>query len=100
MISDDAIINDVIGMAWCDKTSFDDIYREFNLSESDVIAIMRRELKPSSFRMWRKRVSGRHAKHGKKNTQQRLSYSTPDSELHISNVLPLNDTDNDYHSNL
>lgn len=53
----------IIEMAWEDRTTFDAIFQQFNLPEKDVIALMRRELKPSSFRLWRKRVSGRTTKH-------------------------------------
>jgi uncharacterized protein (TIGR03643 family) len=59
-------INEVIQMAWCDKTSFDDIQSLTGLSEPETIAIMRRNLKSTSFRLWRKRVYGRIAKHKKK----------------------------------
>ena len=62
---DNAIISEIIEMAWDDETSFDQIKLAHGLSENDVIQLMRRELKPSSLRMWRKRVSGRAAKHGK-----------------------------------
>jgi len=62
----DINISEVIEMAWCDKTSFDDIQTHTGLSESDTIKLMRANLKPSSFRLWRKRVSGRIAKHKKK----------------------------------
>jgi uncharacterized protein (TIGR03643 family) len=55
----------VIRMAWEDRTTFEEIEKRTGLSESDVIKVMRRELKPSSFRMWRKRVSGRVTKHRK-----------------------------------
>ncbi|WP_162417330.1 TIGR03643 family protein [Cyclobacterium roseum] len=55
----------VIEMAWEDRTPFDAIYRQFNLPEKDVIKLMRRELKESSFRMWRKRVQNRATKHQK-----------------------------------
>ena len=58
--------SEVVAMAWCDKTSFDDIQRYCDLAEKDVIKLMRTELKASSFRLWRKRVSGRLAKHKKK----------------------------------
>ena len=58
-------VNSVIEMAWCDKTSFDDIKNITGLAEPDVIKIMRSSLKPTSFRLWRKRVSGRNAKHKK-----------------------------------
>ncbi|MDO7598136.1 MAG: TIGR03643 family protein [Pseudomonadota bacterium] len=56
-------ISEIIEMAWCDKTSFDDIQSHTRLSESKVIRLMRKNLKPSSFRLWRKRVSGRTSKH-------------------------------------
>ncbi len=59
--------SEIIAMAWCDKTSFDSIHAQTGLKEKDVIAIMRTYMKPSSFRMWRKRVSGRKAKHEKVN---------------------------------
>ena len=58
-------INRVIEMAWEDRTPFDAITSQFGLSEKQVIALMRREMKPSSFRLWRKRVSGRKTKHQK-----------------------------------
>lgn len=57
--------DEIIEMAWCDKTSFDDIQEITGLSESEVINIMRLNLKPNSFKLWRKRVSGRKAKHRK-----------------------------------
>ncbi|MBV6643798.1 MAG: TIGR03643 family protein [Cyclobacteriaceae bacterium] len=56
----------IIEMAWEDRTPFDVIYKQFDLSESEVIKLMRREMKPSSFKMWRKRVQGRKTKHGAK----------------------------------
>ena len=62
----DAEISEIIEMAWLDDISFDAIEAQTGLSESEVITIMRREMKPSSFRMWRKRVSGRKVKHSKK----------------------------------
>ena len=56
----------IIQLAWHDKTSFDEIKRKFNISEDQVIKIMRLSLKPGSFKLWRKRVSGRRSKHQKK----------------------------------
>jgi uncharacterized protein (TIGR03643 family) len=47
----------IIEMAWEDRTPFEAIKYQFNLSESDVIQIMRLQLKPSSFKLWRKRVN-------------------------------------------
>ena len=64
-------ISEIIEMAWTDKVSFDDIRALTGLSEADTISIMRRNLKPSSFRMWRKRVSGRTTKHRKINNALR-----------------------------
>jgi uncharacterized protein (TIGR03643 family) len=56
-------ISRVIEMAWEDRTAFEAIFENYGLSEAEVIALMRQEMKPSSFRMWRKRVSGRRTKH-------------------------------------
>ena len=62
----DPQISEIIEMAWADDVSFEVIKAETGLSESEVITTMRRHLKPSSFRLWRKRVSGRPSKHGKR----------------------------------
>ena len=56
-------IDRIIEMAWADRTPFDAITFQFGLSEKEVINLMRREMKPSSFRMWRARVQGRSTKH-------------------------------------
>ena len=53
----------IIEMAWEDRTPFEAIEFQFGLKENEVREIMRREIKPSSFKMWRKRVSGRRTKH-------------------------------------
>jgi uncharacterized protein (TIGR03643 family) len=53
----------VIEMAWEDRTPFEAIEALYGLPEKEVIKVMRRSLKPSSFRLWRKRVSGRKTKH-------------------------------------
>ena len=60
---DAADISRVIEMAWEDRTSFDAIEQQFGLNEAAVITLMRRELKQSSFKMWRERVTGRATKH-------------------------------------
>lgn len=59
-------IDRVIEMAWEDRTPFEAIELQFGLLEKDVIALMRRQMKPSSFRMWRERVTGRKTKHTQK----------------------------------
>ena len=56
-------INRVIEMAWEDRTPFEAIELQYGLKEKQVIALMRREMKHSSFKMWRKRVTGRKTKH-------------------------------------
>jgi uncharacterized protein (TIGR03643 family) len=61
-----ATIDRVIEMAWEDRTSFEVIEAQFGLKEKDVIAIMRRYMKRSSFKMWRKRVTSRTTKHATK----------------------------------
>ncbi len=61
----DALISEAIAMAWADDVSFDKIRQKLGLTESDTIKLMRTHLKPSSFRLWRKRVSGRKTKHAK-----------------------------------
>ncbi len=53
----------VIEMAWEDRTPFEAIETLYGLNEPAVVRLMRRELKPSSFRLWRRRVSGRVTKH-------------------------------------
>jgi len=62
----EAFISDIIGAAWADDVSFDQIKQETGLSESDVIALMRRHLKATSFKLWRRRVYGRRSKHEKR----------------------------------
>jgi uncharacterized protein (TIGR03643 family) len=52
-------------MAWEDRTPFDAIQLQFGLNEKNVIDLMRREIKLSSFKMWRKRVQGGSSKHSK-----------------------------------
>ena len=58
-------IDRVIEMAWEDRTPFEAIKFQFDLTEDDVITVMRREMKSKSFAMWRKRVQGRKTKHTK-----------------------------------
>lgn len=53
----------LIEMAWEDRTPFEAIRSVYGLDEADVIRLMRRSLKPGSFRLWRQRVRGRHTKH-------------------------------------
>ena len=75
----------IIEMAWEDRTPFEAIKYQFGLAESEVIKFMRSELKPSSFKLWRKRVqSGISNKHLKKRSSgiDRFKCSR---QKHISN---------------
>ncbi len=56
-------IDRIIQMAWEDRTPFEAIEFQFALKEKEVIEFMRLNSKPSSFKMWRKRMSGRSTKH-------------------------------------
>ena len=61
-------IDRIIEMAWEDRTTFDAISLQFGLSEQQVISLMRNQMKPKSFRLWRARVQGRKTKHEKLRT--------------------------------
>ena len=56
---------DVIGMARSDRITFEELKKKTGFSEKEVISIMRKTLKKSSYILWRKRVRGRPAKHRK-----------------------------------
>ncbi len=63
-------LNRIIEMAWEDRTPFDVIYQEFDITQKELERLMRNNLKPSSFKLWRKRISGRKTKHiAKRNNQ-------------------------------
>ena len=58
--------NWVIWAAWADRITFEEIREKSNFTEAQVIKLMRKELKPSSFRLWRKRVKNKSIKHRRK----------------------------------
>ena len=68
----DRDIDRIIEMAWEDRTPFEAIEFQYGLKENDVRKLMRREMKESSFKMWRERVKGRKTKHGKSNPAHRF----------------------------
>jgi uncharacterized protein (TIGR03643 family) len=70
----DADIDRIIEMAWEDRTPFDAILAQFGISESETIAIMRKNMKQSSFKMWRARVQGRATKHAKKSPDDMTTF--------------------------
>lgn len=63
----------IIWAAWADRITFEEIYERTEMREADVIRIMRQRLKPSSFKLWRKRVGKRNLKHRKKFEGERKS---------------------------
>ncbi|WP_316763178.1 TIGR03643 family protein [Pedobacter aquatilis] len=56
-------IDRIIEMAWEDRTTFDAIEIQFGLKPQEVIMLMRKQMKESSFKMWRKRMSNKSTKH-------------------------------------
>ena len=56
----------IIWAAWADRVTFEEIKEKSGFSEKEVIKLMRRSLKPSSFRLWRKRATSKSIKHRKK----------------------------------
>ncbi len=72
----------IIEMAWEDRTPFEAIHATFNLSEGDVIKLMRRELNRKSFLNWRARVSGRKTKHKKRSPDTHLRAYCPTQYKH------------------
>ena len=61
----------VVWAAWADRITFEDIKSKTGLSEGNVIKIMRKTLKPSSFKLWRKRAKRKSIKHRKKFEESR-----------------------------
>ena len=58
--------NWVIWAAWADRVTFEEIKEKSGFKEAEVIKLMRSQLKPSSFRLWRKRVKNKSIKHRRK----------------------------------
>ena len=78
-------IDRIIEMAWEDRTPFDAIKYQFGINEQEVISMMRNNLKPSSFKLWRKRVqSGVSNKHLKKRSSD-INRFKCSRQKHISN---------------
>ena len=55
----------IIWAAWADRITFEEIEKKTGKTEGEVIKIMRRSIKPVSFRLWRKRVNQKSIKHKK-----------------------------------
>lgn len=86
LLAPDAI-DRIIGMAWEDRTPFDAIKAQFGVSEQQVIELMRREMKPGSFRMWRERVQGRATKHAAKRNFAEVRHKCDRQRLISSNKI-------------
>lgn len=76
----EADISRIIEMAWEDRTPFEAIESIYGLKEKEVIKLMRSSMKESSFKMWRKRVSGRETKHLKKFPRRELRFVSPNQK--------------------
>lgn len=66
----------IIEMAWEDRTPFEAIEAQFGLKENEVRQLMRKHMKPSSFKMWRKRVTGRSTKHIKRRSEAIIRFKS------------------------
>ena len=73
-------IDRIIEMGWEDRTPFDAISMQFGLKEQEVITIMRNNMKPNSFKLWRKRVQGRKTKHLKNAMRKLGALNAADNE--------------------
>ncbi len=78
-ISYDEYVDRVIEMAWEDRTPFEAIEYQFGLKENDVRKLMRKNLKQSSFKLWRERVKGRKTKHSK--TSEAIRFKSKNQKL-------------------
>lgn len=72
-------MHEIIELAWDDRATFDSIEAQTGLKEKEVKRIMRDNMKPSSFRMWRKRVTGRATKHETRLKKLRNHVSEPNN---------------------
>jgi uncharacterized protein (TIGR03643 family) len=70
----------IIQMAWEDRTPFDAIELQFGLNESAVIRLMRKQMLPSSFKMWRERVTSRKTKHVELRSEQVTRFRSSDQK--------------------
>jgi|TARA_B100001540_G_scaffold116121_1_gene104087 uncharacterized protein (TIGR03643 family) len=66
----------IIWAAWADRVTFEEIFEKTGKTESDIIKFMRKSLKPSSFKLWRKRVAEKSIKHRKLFYQSRKKLRT------------------------
>ena len=77
-------IDRIIEMAWEDRTPFEAIYIQFNLSEKKLIELMRKTIKPKSFKIWRSRVKGNKIKNSPIKSSKSMRFKSKQQEI-ISN---------------
>tara|TARA_B000000441_G_C21743881_1_gene356125 strand:- start:1167 stop:1442 length:276 start_codon:yes stop_codon:yes gene_type:complete len=77
-------IDRIIEMAWEDRTPFEAIYIQFNLSEKKLIELMRKTLKLSSFKMWRSRIKGNKIKNSPIKSSKSMRFKSKQQKI-ISN---------------
>lgn len=83
LLLNEADLSRLIEMAWEDHTPFEAIEQLYGIPESQVIVLMRQNMKPNSFRMWRKRVTGRASKHvARRTTDQARHYAAAQYKIH------------------
>lgn len=70
-------IDRIVEMAWEDRTPFEAIELQFGLKEKEVIKLMCKEMKSSSFKMWRKRMYDRKTKHTAFRTKETTRFKSP-----------------------
>lgn len=75
-VMDAQTLDRIIEMAWEDRTPFEAIEAQFGLKENEVRQLMRKHMKPSSFKMWRKRVKGRATKHIKRRSEAIIRFKS------------------------
>ena len=78
----------IIEMAWEDRTPFEAIEFQFSIQEHEVVEIMRRNMKKSSFKMWRKRVQGRSTKHKMKRSADKTQFKSSRQKNISGNKIP------------
>lgn len=75
-------ISRIIEMAWEDRTPFDAIKSQFNLTHDEVVEVMRKNLKRSSFKVWRERMRGKKTKHASLRTFKVGRHQSYDQSKH------------------
>jgi len=73
---DDQDIDRIVNMAWEDRTPFEAIEAQFGLKESEVIKLMKNQMRLNNWKKWRARVQGRKTKHRKLREEQVIRFKS------------------------